>query len=123
MNAAMPMKQRGFSFGGFVFGAFLLVLASITALKLIPAYMQYAKINNVFTVITHDPEMQKASPREIRNSFDKRASIDAITAIKSDEIEITSEGGNLVLSSSYAVKVPLLANISLLLEFTPSSDR
>src|SRR4030067_2837409 len=121
MNTAMPVQQRGLSFGGFIVGAFLLVLASITGLKLIPAYMQNAQINSVFTTISHDPDMQKASPREIRNSFDKRASIDAITAIKADEIENASEGGNLMLSASYSVKVPLIANISLLLEFNPSS--
>ena len=121
MNTAMPVQQRGLSFGGFIVGAFLLVLASITGLKLIPAYMQSARINSVFTTISHDPDMQKASPREIRNSFDKRASIDAITAIKADEIEIASDGGRLMLSASYSVKVPLLANVSLLLEFNPSS--
>ncbi len=121
MNTAMPVQQRGLSFGGFILGAFLLVLASITGLKLIPAYMENAQISNVFNVIAHDPDMQKASPREIRISFEKRASIDAITAIKADEIEIASDGGNLMLSASYAVKVPLIANISLLLEFNPSS--
>ena len=120
MNTAMPVQQRGLSFGGFIVGAFLLVLASITGLKLIPAYMQNAQINSVFTTISHDPDMQKASPREIRNSFDKRASIDAITAIKADEIEIASDGGKLMLSASYSVKVPLISNISLLLEFNPS---
>ena len=121
MNTAMPVQQHGLSFGGFILGAFLLVLASVTGLKLIPAYMQNAQISNVFNVIAHDPDMQKASPREIRNSFEKRASIDAITAIKADEIEIASDGGKLMLSASYSVKVPLLANVSLLLEFNPSS--
>lgn len=123
MNTSMPMQQRGISFGGFIFGAFLLVLFSITGLKLIPAYMESEKISNVFNVIAHAPDMQKASPREIRISFDKRASIDAITAIKADDIEIVSDGGRLVLSASYAVKVPLVGNASILLEFNPSSGK
>lgn len=61
MNTVMPVKQRGVTFGGFVFGAFLLVVGGIFALKLIPAYMDDAKIKNVFTAISNDPEMQKAS--------------------------------------------------------------
>ena len=92
MNKAMPAKQRGVSFSGFIFGAVILVLAITTGLKLIPAYMQDAKIGNLFTVIANDPEMQKASPREIRMSFSKRASIDSITAINAEDIEITSNG-------------------------------
>lgn len=121
MNTVMPVKQRGVTFGGFVFGAFLLVVGGIFALKLIPAYMDDAKIKNVFTAISNDPEMQKASPHEIRVSFEKRASIDNIKSIKPDDIEISSENGRPILSTSYSVKVPLGGNISLLLEFNPAS--
>ena len=123
MNKAMPAKQRGLSFSGFIFGAVILVLAITTGMKLIPAYMQDAKIGNLFTVIANDPEMQKASPREIRQSFSKRASIDSITAINVEDIEITSNGGRLVLSASYAVKIPLAGNVSLYLDFSHTSAK
>ena len=123
MNTAMPVQQRGLGFGGFVFGAFLLVLVSIFGLKLIPVYIQNAQINTVFAEIVRDPNMEKASPREIRNSFDRRASIDAITSIKSDDIEIASGDGQLELSANYSVKVPLFGNASILLEFNPSSGK
>src|SRR3989338_6144453 len=103
MNKAMPAKQRGLGFSGFIFGAFILILVSIGGLKLIPAYMEDAKIANLFAVIADDPEMQKASPCDIRMSFNKRASIDNVTAIKADDIEVTSNGGRLALSASYAV--------------------
>jgi hypothetical protein len=121
MNTAMPVQQRGITFGGFIFGAFLLVLFGITGLKLIPAYMQAAQIKNIFVTIAHDPDMQKATPHDIQASFDKRASIDAITAIKASDIDISSDGGMPVLSVSYSVKVPLVANVSLYVEFNPSS--
>jgi len=121
MNTAMPVHQRGLSFGGFVFGAFLLVLLSIIGLKLIPAFIQNAQIKTVFGEIVRDPNMEKASPREIRNSFERRASIDAITVIKSEDIDIASDGGHLELSANYSVKIPLFGNASILLEFNPSS--
>jgi len=123
MNKVMPAKQRGLTFFGFIIGAFILVLVSITGLKLIPAYMESMKIKNLFTVIANDPEMQKASHKDIRMSFFNRASIDSVTAIKSDDIEIASEGGRLVLSTSYAVKVPLAGNVSLYLEFNLTSAK
>ena len=123
MKKAMPAKQRGLSFFGFIFGAVILVLVSITGLKLIPAYMEDMKISNLFTVIANDPEMQKASPRDIRMSFSKRASIDNISAINAEDIEIASEGGRLALSASYAVKVPLVGNVSLYLDFSPTSAK
>jgi Domain of unknown function (DUF4845) len=121
MNITMRSRQRGLGFTGFIFGAFALVLVSITGLKLIPAYMQYAEINNLFTAIANDPDMQKAPLREIRASFSKRASIDNITAIKADDIELDSSEGKPVLSASYFIKIPLAGNVSLYLDFKPSS--
>ncbi|MGC2166262.1 MAG: DUF4845 domain-containing protein, partial [Gallionella sp.] len=88
MITKMPKGQYGLGFGTFLIAAFLVVLGSILALKVIPAYMQYAQVKNVLAAIAHDPEMQKASPREIRTSFEKRADIDYITAIKAQDIEI-----------------------------------
>src|SRR5450759_3388090 len=121
MNIAMPVQQRGMSLGGFIFGAFLVVLFAITGLKLIPAYMQAAQIKNIFVTIAHDPDMQKATPHDIQASFDKRASIDGITAIKASDIDISSDGEVPDLSASYAVKIPLAGNVSFYIEFNPSS--
>lgn len=123
MNTAMPAKQRGLGFSGFIFGAFLLILLSITGLKLIPAYMEEATIKNLFVTIANDPEMQGASVGAVKMSFSKRASIENVHAIGIDDIEISKADGRLMLSASYAVKVPLVANVSLYLEFNPSSGQ
>ncbi|HTN93401.1 MAG TPA: DUF4845 domain-containing protein [Gallionella sp.] len=123
MNTAKSINQRGFGIAGFIIGAFVFVIVAITLLKLVPAYVENAQINSVFRDIARDPDMQKATPRDIMNSFDRRASVDAITAIKADDIDISSAGDTPVLSANYSVKVPLVANISLYLEFNPSSAR
>jgi hypothetical protein len=121
MNTAMPAQQRGITFSGFIIGAVLLVFLAIMGLKLVPAYMQAAEIKDIFETIAHDPDMQKASAHDIQNSFDRRASIDAITAIHSGDIDISSDAGRPVLSASYAVKIPVAGNVSLYIEFNPSS--
>ncbi|OGT38662.1 MAG: DUF4845 domain-containing protein [Gallionellales bacterium RIFOXYD2_FULL_52_7] len=121
MTITKPASQRGLSFSGFILGAFILVIVSMTGMKLIPAYMQDAEIKQLFAAVANDPEMQKASLRDVRASFSKRASIDNITVIKAEDIEINRDAGRPVLSASYAVKVPLAGNISLYLDFNPSS--
>jgi hypothetical protein len=122
MNTSMPIQQRGMTLGGFIAVAFVFVIVSITLLKLVPAYVQNAQINSIFRDIAHDPDMQKATPRDIEKSFDRRASVDAITAITSADIDISMAGDTPVLSASYPVKVPLVGNISLYIEFNPSSE-
>lgn len=122
MNTAMPVQHRGLSFGFFIFGAFLLILASITLFRVVPAYIENAQINSIFSTIANDPDMQKASVRNIRNSFERRAAMDAITVIKSDEIDIASGDGRPELSANYSVTIPLFGNVSILMEFNPNSD-
>lgn len=114
-------RQRGLSFSGFMLGAFILVMVSMVGLKLIPAYMQNGEINKLFTTIANDPDMQKVPPRDIRASFSRRSSIDNITAIKAEDIDVDNSSGKPVLSASYAVKVPLAGNVSLYLDFNPTS--
>ena len=121
MNTAMPVQQRGMSFGGFIFAAFLLVICAIFGFRLIPAYIQDATIHSTFVEISRDPNMQNATPHDILESFDRHSSVDDITAIKSSDIVVSSDGGRPVLNASYTVKIPVAGNISLLLEFNPSS--
>lgn len=123
MNTALPNLQRGVTFGGMIVIVILLVVVSIFGLKLIPAYIQNAEIKNIFTTIANDPDMQQASVNDIRASFDRRSSIDNINAINAKDIEINVEQGKLTLSASYFVKITVAGNISLYLDFNPTSAK
>ena len=118
----MANRQRGFSFSGFLMVAVVLVFAAIGGMKIIPAYMQDARIKGIFDTIVHDPAMRDASVKDIRESFSKRASMDNITIIQPSDIEIDKSSG-LSLSASYSMKIPLAGNASLVLEFNPSSSK
>ncbi len=122
MNAKSRSKQAGITFGGFIVGLFVLVILALFAFKLIPAYMEDAKIQNIFDTVSHDPEMKKASTHDIILSYERRASIDGITGIKAADIELdVGEDGRPILSASYSVKVKLGGNVSLIMDFNPTS--
>ncbi len=123
MNTVMPVKQRGLTFSGFIVGGFVIVLVSILGLRMIPAYMQNATIKNLFVTVANDPEMQGASVAQIKMGYIKRASIENISAITVEDIEIAKDDGSLTLSASYVVKLPLAGNVSLYLEFNPTSAK
>lgn len=112
------VQQKGLSLVAFLVGALIFVIVAIFGLKLIPAYMQDAKIVNLFNAIKHDPDMARASINEIRASFAKRSVIDSITAITPEQVDMTDAG---VLISHYSVSIPLVGNASLLLDFNPQS--
>lgn len=122
MKIAKFKSQQGLSLSGLVVGAFILVFLSITGFKVIPAYIAHAEINKALNEIVTDPDMQKATVGDIRMSFNRRASIDNITAIRAEDINIDNERGQLLLTAKYFVKIPLAGNISLYIDFACASD-
>ena len=58
---------------------------------------------------------------EIRKAFDRNALINDISTISGQDLDITKEGGEVVVGFAYSKKVPLFSNLSLLIEFTGSS--
>lgn len=115
-------KQRGISFVGFIMIASGLIFVAVIGMKLVPAYIHSAQIAQIFKTIANDPGMQGASINEIKLSYAKRASMSYITDVTSEDIEISKGDGKLSLSTSYSVKIPVAGNITLLLEFNPSSS-
>ena len=118
------VKQGGFSFGGFIMVLVIVVAVAIFSMKLIPAYMDNGKIQKAMDAIVRDPAMQAASVADIKMAFYKRAiTMDNVTALSENDIEVYKEGGKLSLSASYNVKIPVAGNVSLLLEFNPSAPK
>ena len=117
----MANRQHGVSLSGFLMAVVVLVLVAVAAMKVAPAYIQDKTIKSKFDEVAHDPELKNATVRDIRAAFSRRVTTSDITAIKADDIEIAKDGDAITLSASYTVKIPLIANASLLLEFNPSS--
>jgi len=115
-------KQRGMGIMGFIMLAVGIVLVAILGMKMVPPYIHSAQITQIFKAIASDPVMQGASIKDIKESYVKRANVNYITDITADDIEIAKGDGQLSLSASYSIRIPLVANITLLLDFNPSSS-
>lgn len=121
-NLATAKRQRGLTFANFLLVAILLIFLAIFGMRIVPAYVENREIQHILDTIAHDPDMQDATPNDIRNSWDKRALVNNITIVNAQDIQIQKmPGGGPVLSVKYNVKIGLVANASLLLEFDNSS--
>lgn len=119
----LSSRQRGLSFSGFIMGAFALIFVVLLGLKLVPAYLHSAQISQIFREIAEDPAMRTASIPEVEMSYRKRANINDIQDLKAGDIAILrEEDGTLSLSAEYEVRIKLVGNITLLLEFKPASS-
>ena len=111
--------QRGITLSGLFVILFLVIVAALLGMKLIPPYMEYATAKNAIQQISRD--RVGATPQEIRRAFDSRATVDDITAVKAADLDITKEGNEIVISFAYRKEVPLFANLGVYMDFAASS--
>jgi hypothetical protein len=117
---AMKNLQRGVSLMGLIMVLFALVIVGIFGLKLIPSYIEYGKAKTAIEAIAAD-KSKSGSVGEIRKAFDARSNIDDITAVKASDLEVTKEGGDVVIGFAYRKEVPLAGNVGLYIDFVGRS--
>jgi hypothetical protein len=116
-------KQRGITFIGLVFVVAAIVFVAVIGMKLTPAYLEFMAVKKVITKIAHEPSFAEMSKKDIVAEFDKGATIDDIKVVQGSDLEITKQdSGKQVVSVQYQAVVPLVANVSALLDFKASTD-
>lgn len=109
-------KQSGISLSGLIFwlalGGFLAVMAA----KLMPSYIEYLSVKKMFATMEQAGDL-KGTVRDIRRTYDTRNAIEDVKSVRGDDIEVTKEGGETVITATWAVKIPMVYNISACLDF------
>jgi hypothetical protein len=109
--------QRGMSLVGLVFVGLIVVALLALGFKLVPAVVEYIAIERAVQKIRNEG----STVRDIQTAFDRHATIDDITSISSRDLDITKEGDRIVISYAYQKKIPILDNVSLVIDFSGTS--
>ena len=115
-------KQRGVSMLGFMLIAVAVIIIAMLAMKLVPAYIEFFSVKKILNSMGQDAETKSMSNIEIRSSFSKRANVGYVTVVKPEDLSIDRSGGKMVISTEYEYRTPLVANISLVVDFKATSD-
>jgi len=116
----MRNKQSGVSFLVIFLIGVVLALGAVGGMKVLPAYMDFQTAKKAI-VATALSDGRAGSVADIRKAYERRAIIDNITVVTPGDLEISKDGGEIVISFAYAQKVPLFANVSLLIDFAAST--
>lgn len=114
-------RQRGMSFIGIVLILILVVFGALIGMRVTPAYIEYFAIKKAVNAIASSGELRGASAADVRRAFERRQNVDDFTAIGPQDIEISKDGGDVVISFAYEKRIPLFYNVSLLIDFAGSS--
>ncbi|MCF8149124.1 MAG: DUF4845 domain-containing protein [Burkholderiaceae bacterium] len=115
--------QRGLSLNGLLIGGAVLALVALLAMKALPPWIEYGNLNKAVKGTATDSALKEASLAQVRSAFGRRADMDDVKSVAPEDLEITKEGGELVITFAYTKKVPLFANVSLVFDFEGSSAK
>lgn len=112
MTTQLRSRQAGISFIGLVFVAAILAMGGVVAAQVFPTAVEFIAVQRA---------VQKASTgqsvAEIRDIFDKAASIDDIKSISAKEIDVSKEGDKVVVSFAYQREIHLVGPAFLTLKY------
>jgi len=114
----MRNRQLGVSITMLIISSVVLIFVLLLGMKTLPPYLEFFTAKKFISQIAQ--EQRGGTVGDIRKAWQLKTAIEA-TAITENELEITKEGGELVIAFSYRKDVPLFANVGVYLDFTATS--
>jgi hypothetical protein len=112
--------QRGVAITGLLLWGMAIALVALLGIKVAPEYLTYFKILKATKAVAVSSS-GKTVP-EIRANFSKYLEIEHVSTITPADLDISKEGNDIVIGFSYEKRIPLVYNISLLIDFQGSSS-
>lgn len=121
MEKMMNRKhQDGVSLVGVLLLGVFAVFVLLMVFRTVPAVTEYLAIERIVGVLASEGD-NGATAAELRRSFDRRSEIDNIASVAGSDLDIVKDGNQTVIEVDYERTVPMVANLSLLIEFHVSS--
>jgi len=113
-------RQRGISLSGLMVWGVIVAMVALLVIKVAPSAIEFYKIRKDVKSVVQNAGAN-ATVAELRNSFAKFADIDVISDIRPQDLDISKDGGQIVISFAYEKKIGLFGPVSLLIEYQGSS--
>jgi hypothetical protein len=118
----LARQQRGLTMFSFLFFAIVFIAIAMLAMKLVPAYIEFFSVKKILSTMGQEAELKSKSNAEIRNDFSNRASVGYVTVVKPEDLSVERQGGVPVITVAYEYRTKLVGNVSLVVDFSASSD-
>ena len=112
--------ESGVSLSGLIVVLIVLGVLALVAIKVTPAFIEYRAVKNA--IVKAKADAGSGSVRDIQQAFDRNAGVNDVSSISGRDLVITRDGGTAEISFAYEKRIPLAGNVSLLLDFTGTTD-
>lgn len=113
-TSARPSRVAGLSLGGFVLVMLGFCLVAYLGMKIIPCYIEY---HGVVRSLNEMKGQHFASKRDVNRALSEKFSVNYVTSVTPDDIDIETDGEGWDISVDYDVTKTLAGNLSLVAHF------
>lgn len=114
----MIHRQDGITALGFLILAAFLGLFALAAIKLIPVYLENAKIQSTLEKVKEEHDGNRPTVNDIRAAIGRRFNIESVNALQPNDVQIKRISGGYSVDASYDARVSYLGNLYLVAEFS-----
>ena len=115
----MRNRQRGVSLLGLIIGAVILIFVLLLGMKTLPPWLEYFTAKKHIIQIAQ--EQRSGTVGDVRRAWQLKTAIEDVPSVNDKDLEITKDGGEIVISFAYRKEVPLFANVGVYMDFAASS--
>jgi len=113
-------NQRGVAISGLMFWGVIIGIVSLLGIKVVPEVIDYYRIKKSVTSTAINSSGKTVG--EIRTIYSKYMEIENTRTITPADLDISKEGNSVVIAFAYEKRIPLFANVSLVIDFQGSSS-
>jgi len=117
----MRDAQSGLTLIGFLFVAAVIVVVALVGFRILPSYIEYFAVKKAVAGALDDAV--DGQPATVRRFFERRVGAEYIDSIDWRNLEVTKQNNQIVGSISWEKRMPLVYNVSLLLDFEVTEAR
>jgi len=111
-------KQAGISLSGLILVLAVLGVVVIFAMRMVPAYIEYNAIKSAIVTVKDGG----GTIRDMQQAFNRHTSVNDVEAVRGQDLVFTRDGDQVEISFAYEKRLPLMGNVSLLIDFSGTTD-
>jgi hypothetical protein len=117
----MARGERGITILGFLFVAVVVVAVALIGFRVLPAYVEYVSVQKALQAAID--ETPSGNVGDIRRSFDRKIGAGYVDSVRPSDVQVSRQNNVITASVSWQRILPLIANVSILLDFDAEASR
>ena len=115
-------RQRGMSIIGFLFVAAVVVVVALVGFRMLPAYIEWYTIQKALDAAVADAG-NDPSLNNIRKAMERKLSADYADAVSAKDVNVVKNGNTITAQVSWQKVLPMVGNVSILIDFDAQASR